>query len=351
MTSSTARIRWCAGDLGEDGPMTPLRWGFLGAGNISWSALGPAVRAAAGAELVAVAARDLGRAEDFAAEFGAARAYDSYEDVLADPDIDAVYIGLANDAHEPWATAALASGRHVLCEKPLGLSAAEVDIMAAAADLSGRRLVEASWYHWHPRIRQAQELIEAGAIGPVQHVSAGLSFPGVPAGNFRLQPGHGGGALYDVGCYALSAVLWAMAGDMPDEVAARSRHSDTGIDELTEAVLTWDDGRSAQVRVSMAEPFRQWLVITGDSGEIELPGRPYTEKAEASELLVSDGRDTRRMQIPPANAYQIMVEEVSSAVRGGPGWLLPLERSRATAVLIDACLTSAAAGGTAVRGR
>jgi predicted dehydrogenase len=335
--------------------MRPLRWGFLGAGNVSWSVLGPAVRAAEGAELAAVAARDLGRAENFAAEFGTdskpARAYDAYDDVLADPDVEAVYIGLANDAHEPWATAALASGRHVLCEKPIALSAAEVDIMAAAADLAGRRLVEASWHHWHPRIRRAMQLLEEGAIGPVQHVSAGLSFPGVPPGNFRLQRDHGGGALHDVGGYAISAVLWAMAGDMPDEVAARSRHTDTGVDEQSEAILTWDDGRSAEVRLSMAEPFRQWLVITGESGEIELPGRPYTEKSEPSELLLSTGRNTERLSIPAANAYQIMVEEVSSAVRGGPGWLLPVERSRATAVLIDACLTSAAAGGTPVRGR
>lgn len=338
--------------------MTPLRWGFLGAGHISWSALGPAIRAATGAELAAVAARDLGRAEDFAAEFGSrsapARAYDAYEAVLDDPEIDAVYIGLANDAHEPWATAALAAGRHVLCEKPLGLSTAEVDIMSAAADLAGRQLVEASWYHWHPRIRRAAQLVADGAIGPVQHVSAGLSFPGVPAGNFRLVPDHGGGALYDVGCYALSAVLWAMAGDMPDEVAARCRFTDTGVDQQTEAILTWDDGRSAETRVSMAEPFKQWLVITGESGEIELPGQPYTETAQppaTSELLLSDGRDTQRLQIPAANAYQIMVEEVSSALHGGPGWLLPLARSRATAVLIDACRTSAAAGGAAVRGR
>ena len=335
--------------------MTSTRWGFLGAGNISWSALGPAVRAAAGAELVAVAARDLGRAENFAAEFGTgprpARAYDAYEDVLADPDVDAVYIGLANDAHEPWATAALASGHSVLCEKPLGLSAAEVDIMTAAADLAGRRLVEASWYHWHPRIRRAAALVEGGAIGPIRHVSTGLSFPGVPADNFRLQPGRGGGALYDVGCYAMSAVLWAMGGDMPDEVAARSRTSETGVDERTEAILTWDDGRSAELRVSMAEPFRQWLVITGESGEIEVPGRPYTEKSEPTELLLSDGRSTERLQIPGVNAYQIMVEEVSSVLRGGPGWVLPVARSRATAVLLDACRTSAAAGGTAVRGR
>jgi predicted dehydrogenase len=330
--------------------MKPLRWGFLGAGNVSWRALGPAVRDATGAELVAVAARDLGRAEDFAAEFGAARAYDAYEDVLTDPDIDAVYIGLANDAHEPWATAALASGRHVLCEKPLGLSATEIDIMTAASDLAGRRLVEASWYHWHPRIRRAMALVEEGAIGAVRHVSAGLSFPGVPPGNFRLQAAHGGGALYDVGGYAFSAVLWAMA-DMPDEVAAHSRHTETGVDEQTEVVLTWDDGRSAEVRLSMAEPFRQWLVITGEAGEIELPGRPYTEKTDPTELLLSDGRDTQRLQIPSANAYQIMVEEVSSALRGGPGWLLPLARSRCTAVLIDACLTSAGAGGTPVRGR
>ena len=329
----------------------PVRWGFLGAGHISTAALGPAARDAAGATVHAVAARDATRARALAEAVGAPRAYGSYDELLADPGVEAVYVGLANDAHEPWVTAALASGRHVLCEKPLGLSAAEVDVMAAAADLAGRVLVEATWNRWHPRVRRAVALVEQGAIGAVRHVSAGLSFPGVDPGNFRLDPARGGGALLDVGCYAVSAVLWAMRGDMPDEVAARSRLSGSGVDLLTEGLLTWDDGRSAEIRVAMDEPFRQWLVITGEAGEIELPGRPYTQKTDDSELLLSDGRSTERIQVPGDNAYRIMVEEVSSVLRGGPGWVLPVAESRAVATLLDACATSARAGGVAVRGR
>ena len=331
--------------------VTPVRWGFLGAGGISRKALAPAVAAAHGATLHAVAARDLDRARALADDFGAPVAYGSYDELLADPDVEAVYIGLANDAHEPWATAALAGGLHVLCEKPLGLSAVEVDVMTAAAQLSGRHLVEASWYRWHPRIRAAQRLIAEAAVGQVRHVSGGFCFPGVAEGNYRLEPQRGGGALYDVGCYGLSAVLWAMGGDMPDEVSARTRLSAGGVDLVAEVLLEWDDGRTAEVKASMDEPFRQWLVITGDAGELELPGMPYGVKADPTELLVSDGRSTQRLPFPAVNAYQLMVEEVSSVIRGGPGWLLPVEQSRDTAVLIDACFASARAGGRPVRGR
>ena len=318
-----------------------MRWGFLGAGGIARNALAPAVAAAPGAVLHAVGARDVERAR----ALGPQRACASYEEVLADDEVDAVYVALHNDAHLPWTLAALRAGKHVLCEKPLGLSAAEVDEMAAAA--GDRLLVEASWYRWHPRVRLAQSRL--AEIGAVRHVAAGFSFDADLTGNYRLDPERGGGALYDVGCYAVSACLWAVGQGLPQDVVARSELGPTGVDLDTRAVLSWD-GAEAEVHAGIAADRGQWLVITGERGELELRGRSaFTAwKDETTELWVSDGTATERVPVPATDAYAVMVEEVSSAVRGGPGWVLPLAESRQTAAVLDAAFASAARDGEPV---
>ncbi len=313
-----------------------VRWGFLGAGMIATNALGPAVHAADGAVLQAAGARDADRA----AALGPVSAYGSYEQVLADPDVDAVYVALSNEAHLPWTLRALAAGKHVLCEKPLGLTAHEVDLMEAArGDLL---VVEASWYRWHPRVRLAQQRL--AGIGPVQHVSAGFTFAGQLEGNYRLEPGRGGGALYDVGCYAVSACLWAVGLGLPDSVAAQVERGPTGVDLDTRLLLDWDAGPTAEVRAGISVDAGQWLVVTGERGEIELRDAPYTSwKDDDTELWVSDGTGTERVPVPATDAYRVMVEEVSSVLAGGPGWVLPLAESRQTAAVLDAAL---AGGGT-----
>jgi xylose dehydrogenase (NAD/NADP) len=318
-----------------------IRWGFLGAGGIATTALGPAVHAASGATLQAVAARDVDRA----GALGPISAYGDYDALLADDDVDAVYISLTNDQHLPWSVAAMRAGKAVLCEKPLALTAAEVDQLMAVSAETGRLLVEASWYRWHPRIRLAQQRLPE--IGPVRHVTAGFTFDGSLAGNYRLDPARGGGALYDVGCYAVSACLWAVGAGAPAEVSAQSSYGPTGVDLVTDAILDWDagaeDGAQAEVRAGIEGSVGQWLVITGDRGEIELRDAPYSSwKDQATELWVSDGRDTERLPVPAADAYRLMVEEMSSVLEGGPGWVLPLAESRETAVVLDAARTSAA---------
>ena len=322
----------------------PVRWGFLGAGRIASNALAPAVHAAQGAVLHAAAARDPERAR----RLGTDRVTGSYEELLADDEVDAVYISLPNDAHVPWAVAALQAGKHVLCEKPLGLTAAEVDRLADVARETGRVAVEASWYRWHPRVRLAQQRL--AEVGPVLHVAAGFTFAGVPETDYRMSPAQGGGAMYDVGCYAVSACLWAVGRGAPDEVAARSELSATGVDLDTQAVLTWDGGAEAEVRAAISRDLGQWLVVRGERGEVELRDAPYTAwTGDDTELWVSDGSGTERVPVPAEDAYRVMVEEVSSAVRGGPGWVLPLEESRQTAAVLDAVRASAAAGGEPVR--
>ena len=322
-----------------------VRWGFLGAGMIA-GVLASAVREAEGSSLQAVAARELSRAENLEP----VSAYDDYAALLADDDVDAVYIALANDAHLPWAVAAMEAGKAVLCEKPLGLTAAEVDEMAAVATRTGQLLVEASWYRWHPRVRLAQQRL--GEIGEVLHVSAGFRFDGSLQGNYRLDPARGGGAMYDVGCYAVSACLWSMGRGAPAEVAARSTYGSTGVDLSTEAILSWDDpDADAQVRAGISgDGEGQHLVIRGSAGEIELRDAPYTSWVkDDTELWVSDGSGTERVPVPAVNAYAVMVAEVSSVLQSGPGWVLPVGESRDTAAVLDAARASAAADGAAVR--
>ena len=322
----------------------PVRWGFLGAGMVATAALGPAVAAADGAVLQAAGARDVERAR----ALGPVTAYAGYEAVLADDAVEAVYVALSNEQHLPWTLRALEAGKHVLCEKPLGLTAAEVDRMAeAAGDLL---VVEASWYRWHPRIRLAQQRLRE--LGAVRHVAAGFTFGGELEGNYRLELGRGGGALYDVGCYAVSACLWSVGRGLPEDVVARSQLGPTGVDLDTRAVLRWADGAEAEVHVGIDAGEGQWLVVTGEQGELELRDAPYTSwKDDATELLVSDGVGTERVAVAAADPYRLMVEEVSSVLRGGPGWVLPLPDSRETAAVLDAAFASAAAGGDPVRPR
>ncbi len=322
----------------------PVRWGFLGAGNVAGAALAPAVHSAQGAVLHAVAARDPARA----AGLGPHRVHPTYQHLLADDEVEVVYVSLPNDAHLPWTLAALSAGKHVLCEKPLGLTAGEVDELTRAAARAGRTVVEASWYRWHPRVRLAQARLPE--VGPVAHVTAGFTFAGVPEGNYRLDPVKGGGALYDVGCYAVSACLWAVGRGLPTEVAARFEVGPSGVDLDARAVLSWEGGPEAEVRAGMIGGERQWLVVTGERGEVELRGAAYTAwTGDDTELWVSDGAGTERVAVPASDAYRIMVEEVSSALRGGPGWVLPLSQSRDTAAVLDAARASAAAGGEPVR--
>jgi predicted dehydrogenase len=321
-----------------------VRWGFLGAGWIATKALAPAVRAARGATLQAVAARDIDRARGLEP---AGAAYDSYDDLLADDTVDAVYISLTNDVHSRWSIAALRAGKHVLCEKPLAMNASDVQQMTAVAAESDRQLVEASWYRWHPRVRLAQELLRAGRIGTVRHVAAGFTFSGQLEGNYRLEPARGGGALYDVGCYAVSAALWAF-GESPREVTARQQLGPTGVDLVTEAVLEFEDG-AAEIRAGITETPHQWLVITGDDGEIELRDAAYTSwRDDDTVLLISDGSSTERRPVPACDPYRVMVEEVSAAISGGSGWLLPLAESLATASVLDAAFASARSAGAPV---
>jgi predicted dehydrogenase len=323
------------------GPVMSVRWGFIGAGWIARVALAPAVHAADGARLQAVAARDPLRAAGLGPVGGV---YDDYRALLDDPSVEAVYISLSNEAHKPWTLAALAAGKHVLCEKPLALDADEVAEMAAAAEAAGRLLVEATWYRWHPRTRRAAALLRAGVVGPVREVESGFVFDGVAAGNYRLDPARGGGALYDLGPYSVGAALWAVPDEEPTVVRAEQTTSTTGVDLTMDATLVLGSA-TARTRSSVAETDAQWLRIAAEGGGLEFSAPVFTDRWAPSRLTVRDGDTERVEEFPAVDPYQVMVEHVSRAIRGdGTAWLLPLTESLRVARTTDAIFAAARAG-------
>jgi D-xylose 1-dehydrogenase (NADP+, D-xylono-1,5-lactone-forming) len=319
--------------------ISPVRWGFLGAGHIASKGLAPAVHSADGTVLVAAAARDETRAKALGPSGGV---YGCYDDVLADPAVEVVYIALPNDAHLAWARRALAAGKHVLCEKPLGMDALQVRELSELAVVADRLLAEAVWNRWHPRTRRAVALILGGVIGQVRHVAAGFSFGGVPDSDYRLNLAQGGGALYDVGCYAVTAALWATDFAPLTSCSATRRLHPAGVDLVTDAQLGLrlsSGTASAEIHACIDGPESQWLRISGDEGVLEFVGGDAFTSWRAPSILTVTGSDGAREEehFPPVDPYRLMVEQVSRAVREQPGaWLPPLGESLRVAEAMDA---------------
>lgn len=315
-----------------------VRWGFLGAGFVASRGMAPAVHAASGAVLQAVGARDAARAEALEPAGGVG----TYAEICARDDVDAVYVSLPNDDHLHWVLHALEAGKHVLCEKPLGMNADEVGVMRAAAEGRDLLLVEAAWNRWHPRTQRIDALV-APVAGP-REVRAWFTFPGVPADNYRLDPVRGGGALLDVGCYAVSAALAALTADAVDVGAVERRLGPTGVDLTTSAVLTHANG-SATITASFERPESQGLTIEAPGLSVEFGGQAFTTWREPCVLRVVQDGDLREEQFAACDPYQLMVEAVSARIRGEDAWVLPLATSAAVAATVDAIAQSPSAGG------
>ena len=314
----------------------PIRWGFLGAGFVASKGMAPAVHAAAGAVLQAVGARDAGRA----AALEPAASVGSYAEICARDDVDAVYVSLPNNDHLHWVQVALEAGKHVLCEKPLGMGAAEVAIMRSAADRSDRLLVEAAWNRWHPRTQRLDELV-APITGPRQ-VSAWFTFSGIPADNYRLDPTRGGGALLDVGCYAVAASMAALGAGAVDVSGVERHLGPTGVDLTTAAVLTHANG-SATITASFERPEAQGLTIEAPGLSVEFGGQAFTTWREPCVLRVVQDGAAREEEFAACDPYQLMVEAVSARIRGEDAWVLPLDTSEAVASTLDVIASTAAA--------
>ena len=286
-----------------------LRWGILGAADVADKALIPAIQAADGSRLVAIAARDPERAAAMARRHGIERVHRDYASLLADPELDAVYLPLANNLHREWTLRALEAGKHVLCEKPLALNLAEGEEMAAAARSSGRLLMEAFMYRFHPRMR---ELVASLRSIPIRHVSASFGFTMAPSDNYRLRPELGGGALYDTGCYVANVTRWLLG--EPERVEAVMRSD--AVDMSCSAVLAFPGGAQASLYCSFESPEYQELTVVCEN------------------RVVSEDRPFSRWR-DPHDPYQVMVQEFAAAARSGGTAPLPLEDSLANLRLLD----------------
>jgi D-xylose 1-dehydrogenase (NADP+, D-xylono-1,5-lactone-forming) len=287
----------------------------LGAAHIADKALLPALRAARNAETLAIASRDPGRARAVAEKHGVPRVHDSYDSLLADAEIDAVYIPLTNDQHLPWSLRALAAGKHVLCEKPLAMSSAEAEQMAAAAGAAGRLLMEAFMYRFHPRQR---ELVASMEGRTVRHVAATFGFRLRDPANYRAQPELGGGALMDVGCYCIDVARWLLG----EPVGAHAYMRSQAVDMTVTGVLRFDSGATASIWASFESPERQSLEVVTDDQVIRVE-RPFSS-------------------MEPEDPYRVMVEEFSAAALEGRPSPLPLEWSIANLHAIELVRGSAA---------
>lgn len=307
-----------------------VNWGFLGAGFVASRGLAPAVHQARGAHLYAVASRD----EQRSATLEPQLVHASYDALLADDDVDAVYISLSNSQHIEWVTKSLEAGKHVLCEKPLGLNAFETRAMFETAKQHGCLLIEAVWGRWHPRFARMVELVASGAIGSIDHIETSFTFTSEMADNYRLSPAMGGGALLDVGCYQAHAWVALMNGATDVSITDLTRVvGPTGIDLTTDVAVRINSTTTAHAVSSFALPSEQQFIVRGSEGQISTEsGESFTTWNETSSLRVNDVVE----EFVATNAFVEMVENVSGVIDGGEGWMVPSTESIRVADILDA---------------
>ena len=306
-----------------------VNWGFLGAGFVASRGLAPAVHASRGAHLYAVASRDEQRSATLEPEI----VHATYDDLLADERVDAVYISLSNSQHIEWVTKSLEAGKHVLCEKPLGLNAVETAAMFDTAARNGRLLIEAVWGRWHPRFARIVDLVATGEIGDIQHIETAFTFTSEMTDNYRLSPSMGGGALLDVGCYQAHAWVALTNGAFDFSIAELARTvGPTGIDLTTDVNVRINKNITAHAVSSFALPSNQQFIVRGTHGEISTElGESFTTWNEASSLLVNDVLE----EFPITNAFVEMVENVSQVIEEGEGWVVSSADSIRVAQILD----------------
>lgn len=300
----------------------PVRIGVLGCAAIAVRKVIPALQRSEHCEVVAIGSRDHARAAGAARQLGIARSHGSYEDVLADDGVDAVYIPLPNHLHAEWTIRAAAAGRHVLCEKPAGLTADEAATMVAACRDADVVFMEAFMYRHHPMWRRAHELVAGGAIGELRAVQAIFSYFNADPANIRNVAAYGGGGVMDIGCYPISVARWFFAAEPETVAAAVQRDPTFGTDVLTSAVLGFPGGRQASFVCSTQLEPDQHVSLLGTSGRIEIeipfnipPDRPTRiEVVSGGDPPVSPGRT--EWEIPTCDPYTAQGDAFAAVIRG-----------------------------------
>ena len=301
--------------------MKNTRWGLIGAGWIATTAVAPAMHAAENTVIQAVASRDPERSK----ALNPITVHETYDALLNDPLVDAVYISLPNHLHCEWTVKALKAGKHVLCEKPFAMNVAEVELMIQTAKDCDRLLVEAVWSRWHPRMIRMVELVNSGSIGEVNSIDASFTFPASIEGNYRQTPEMGGGALFDIGVYPLHAIA-AIVGDNA-QIAIKKcevNAGPTGIDLTTTWQMRINDSITATGLASFEMPEKQSLVVSGEKKTITFVGdQAFTSWHSPSTLQIGDLHE----EFESVNPYMLMIENFGRKIQGQDSWALPLETS------------------------
>ncbi len=329
--------------------MRKIQWGVLSTANIAIKRVIPAILSSERGAVAAIASRDAARAAEVAARFGIPRSYGSYQSLLDDPQIDAIYNPLPNHLHVEWTVKALDAGKHVLCEKPLGLSAAETQAIVVARDRSHRRVVEAFMIRYHPQWRRVRALVRSGRIGQVRAIQSAFLFTQLDPNNVRNQADIGGGALYDVGCYPLVTARYVFSSEPTRVIALINRDAKMGVDTLTSGLLEFPGGGHLAFSSALQLAAFQRVTILGTAGRIEVPV-PFTPSKEQSCRIVIesgkslDGASSQFEDFPAVDQYQLQCDTAISVFRNEIEQEFPIEDGIANMRIIDALYRSAVSG-------
>jgi len=319
---------------------SPLRWGLLSTAKINKALITP-LRASARNHLSAIASRSQASAEAYAREWKIERAFGSYEAMLADPDIDVIYNSLPNHLHAEWTIKAMAAGKNVLCEKPMGLTTAEVDAIAAAAQKHGKIVAEAFMYRHHPQTLKARELVQSGMIGKLQAIRGAFTFKMTTDVNIRLVPEWGGGSIWDVGCYPISFTRY-IVGAEPLEVFGQQVTRSSGIDDSFFGQLKFPEEIYAQFDSGFRTPFRTHMEIIGSEGTLTIPS-PFKPGLD-EKLILYHADKTESIKVPKQELYIGEVEDMADCILLGKAPRMSLVDSRGNTATIVALLESAKIG-------
>ena len=328
--------------------MRKVKWGVLGVAKIGVEKVIPAMQRGEVSHIAAIASRDLGKARAAADKLGIERAFGSYEDLLADAEIEAVYNPLPNELHVPWTLRALAAGKHVLCEKPIALDAEEARPLIDARDRSGKLVAEAFMVRYHPQWRRARELARDGSIGELRAIQTFFSYRLLDPANVRNRP-PGGGGLYDIGCYAILTARYIFAAEPTRVVATIDRDPNFQTDRLASAILEFPGGRHLSFTVGTQLSAHQRVTIVGDAGRIEVlipfnapPERPAEIAIDTGVDLIGGGR--RVEQFATCDQYTLQGDAFSRAIVDGSPLEFGIEDAVANMRVIDALFRSAKSG-------
>jgi predicted dehydrogenase len=317
----------------------PVRWGILGAANIAVKKVVPAMRSSRLARTVAIASRDIAKARAAAESLGIARAYGSYEELIADPEVDVIYNPLPNHLHVPWSILAANAGKHVLCEKPIALTAAEARELVAARDASGVQIAEAFMVRVHPQWIEAKRLVDEGRIGPLRLVTGHFSYSRRDATDIRSNPDWGGGALMDIGCYPIFISRWFFGAEPVDVTGMIETDPEFGVDRLTSGLLRFADGQAAFTCSSQLVPYQR-MHLFGEGGRIEVEIPFNAPPDRACRIFVDDGSklggaSAVTIEFPVVDQYTVQADRFSEAVRGLGTVPVSLENAIGNMLVID----------------